>query len=105
MKIKYIDKDSIVFDNGNVIHCFHCADCCEYNYAAFEAIDDVALYTDFHPELKFEVVAGSGFRFGNKNKMFFIPCYSVQNGYYSSDVEIYYRDEKILDVRCEVTPI
>lgn len=41
--------------------------------------------------LKFEEVDGYGFRFGNGgDEMFFIPCYNVQNGYYSSDVDIYY---------------
>lgn len=32
--------------------------------------------------------------------MVFVPCYSEQNGYYSSDVDIYYNDKKVLNVDC-----
>ena len=42
-----------------------------------------------------------GFRFGNNpQNMVFVPCYSEQSGYYSSDVDIYYNNKKVLNVDC-----
>lgn len=96
MKIVKVNDEAIIFDNGNEITFEHCADCCEWNYADFKQLDDIARATEFDPNLKFEMVEGSGFRFGNKNKMFFVPCYSEQNGYYSSDLEIYYNGEQVI---------
>lgn len=40
--------------------------------------------------------------FGNEpQKLFFVPCYSEQNGYYSSDIEIYFNGKKVLQLECE----
>lgn len=100
MKIVKVDEDGIYFDNGKAITYWHNQDCCEYNYADFNQIDDLALKTEFDEDLKFEGIDEAGFRFGNENKMFFIPCYSEQNGYYSSDIEIYYNDIEVLNVEC-----
>lgn len=47
MKIKSIDDSAITFDNGMDITFDHVADCCEYNYAAFEEIDDLAKNFEF----------------------------------------------------------
>lgn len=103
MKIKSIDEVAVVFDNGNKITFFHSADCCEWNYADFPQIDDIARGWDFDENLDFEAVDGYGFRFGNlPNKMVFVPCYSDQNGYYSSDVDIYYKNEQVLNLDCEM---
>ena len=106
MKIIKVDGEAIRFDNGNSITYEHYQDCCEYNYADLEQLDDLARDTEFDEPLEYEAVEESGFRFGNKNgKMFFIPCYSEQNGYYSDDIEIHYDGEKVLhftaDFRCE----
>lgn len=103
MKIWAINNDGIVFDNGNTISDYHERDCCEHNFADFEAIDDSAKRMNFDENLKFEEVPDSGFRFGNKpENMVFVPCYSQQNGYYSSDVDIYYNEKKVLNVACEM---
>ena len=45
---------------------------------------------EFPVDLTFEKVDGSGFRFGG-TYMFFIPCYSDQNSYYSSNIYIYFK--------------
>ena len=82
----------IVFDDNTVINAEHCPDCCENNYADFEQIDDVALNYTFKGNIEFEAVDGSGFRFGDSRMKFFVPCYSEQNGYYSSDIDIYWTD-------------
>lgn len=90
MRIKNVEEDCLTFDDGSKIMGSHDANCCEYNYAAFSEIDPLAFTVDFDKFLLFEVVEDYGFRFGNKNQMFFVPCYSIQNGYYSSEVEISY---------------
>lgn len=93
MKIKSIDETAVVFDNGNIITFGHEQDCCECNYADFPQIDDIARSWEFDENLDFEAIEYAGFRFGNlPNKMVFVPCYSEQNGYYSSDIEIYYNN-------------
>ena len=97
MKIKDINEERILFDNGNRITYSHEQDCCECNYADFLQIDDIARSWDFDENLDFEAVEEVGFRFGNlPNKMVFVPCYSEQNGWYSSDIEIYYNDSQEL---------
>lgn len=97
MKIKDINEERILFDNGNTITYSHEQDCFECNYADFLQIDDIARSWDFDENLDFESIEEVGFRFGNlPNKMVFVPCYSEQNGYYSSDIEIYYNDSQEL---------
>ena len=102
MKIKEVTDLHIEFDNGNEITFAHLRDCCETNYADFEQIETFAYGLDFDEDLMFEEVSDYGFRFGNLGKMFFIPCYSEQNGYYSSDVDIYYNHKRVLNVSCEI---
>lgn len=97
MKISKVTVEAIIFDNGNEITFDHCPDCCEYNYADFEQIEDMALDYEFDENLIFEAVEDAGFRFGDKGMMFFIPCYSEQSGYYSSDIQIYYNQRQVLD--------
>lgn len=59
--------------------------------------DGEALEMDFEEELIFEAVENCGFRFGSKNTpMLFIPCYSEQNVFYSTNIEIFYNNEKVL---------
>ena len=102
MKIKDINEERILFDNGNTITYGHEQDCCECNYADFLQIDDIARNWDFDENLDFEAVEDTGFRFGNlPNKMVFVPCYSQQNGYYSSDIEIYYNNSQELYFNAE----
>lgn len=101
-RINMVNDSLILFDNGATITFDHSADCCEWNYADFEAIDPEALSYDFDMEtLTFEA-CDEGFRFGdNPVHMFFIPCYSEQNGYYSSDIDIYLNGKQVLTTECE----
>jgi hypothetical protein len=103
VKITFIDEETIIFDNGDCITFGHEQDYCEWNYADFRQIDDIARGWKFDEEkLVFESVEGCGFRFGNlPNKMVFVPCYSEQNGYYSSDIDIYFNNETVLHFGCE----
>lgn len=96
MRIKEITDERITFDNGNYIAFNHEADDTEWNYADFIYLQDEAeiMNFDFPEELEFEIVNESGFRFGSAYRKFFVPCYSSQSGYYSSDIDIYYNTEK-----------
>lgn len=102
MKIVSITDEEILFDNGNTITFDHRPDCCEHNYADFEQLDDVARAVEFDPDLEFQACERAGFLFGNRpGKMFFVPCYSCQNGYYSTDVAIYYNGKLAEYLKCQ----
>ena len=91
--ISEITDEAITFSNGQKITFDHEQDCCEWNYADFGSLDDIAKNYQFKGKLQFEAV-DCGFRFGDSRAMFFVPCYSEQNGYYTNAVDIY------LDGKC-----
>ena len=83
--------------NNIIIEDYHEQDCCEHVYADFSALED----TTFFDELKgknltakevannIELVEGNGFRiFG-----YFVPCYNVQDGYYSDNLTLIITEE------------
>ena len=88
MRIQEITFKGIRFNNDSLIYSEHEADCCEENYADFEQLDDEARNYKFAENLVFEAVDGAGFRFGSGGRMFFVPCYSMQNGWYSTNIVI-----------------
>lgn len=109
MRIVSMDESELSSDNGACISVEHRQHGCECNYADFSQLDELARSAEFTEPLVFEKT-DFGFRFGNKPiNMHFVPCYSVQNGYYSSEVEVYYRSSltsafnKVLEhVECDV---
>lgn len=102
MRIVEVNEEYIEFSNGKRITYYHDQDCCEHNYADFEQLDDLARNYDFGDELCFEPIDGSGFSFGDVRRMFFIPCYSYQNGYYSDSLEVWYDGKRVIDeLTCE----
>ena len=103
MRILKITEDFIEFDNGKDISFEHDRDCCEINYADFEQLDSLAREVDFSEPLVFES-CDYGFRFGNPPiSMFFVPCYSIQNGYYSNLLDIWYDDKEVIrGIDCHV---
>ena len=103
MRILKITEDSIEFDNGKGISFDHYQECCEINYADFEQLDSLAREVDFSEPLVFESCT-YGFRFGNPPiNMFFVPCYSIQNGYYSNELDIWYGDKEVIHgIECPV---
>lgn len=104
MKIKIVktERELLKFSDGSYIRSDWAGECCEYNYADFTAIDDLAKDCEFEHPLTFEA-SKYGFRFGNPpDRMVFVPCYSEQNGYYTYDIDIYYNGECVLkDLECE----
>lgn len=102
-KIIKAEENLIEFDNGVRITASHCQVCCGDNYADCEQLDDLARGYDFNTsQLVFEAVEYAGFRFGdNPNRMFFVPCYSEQNGYYSCYIDIFLDGELRANFECE----
>ena len=101
MKILKVTEEEIIFRNGNTISFDHEQDCCEYNYADFKQLEPEAFEYDFDEDLKFEA-CNYGFRFGDNGRMFYIPCYSLQNGYYTDEVDIYYKNNRVINVFANV---
>ena len=101
IKVIEITDKYILFDNGYQITYYHTPDCCEHNYADFNQLEDTGIENFIFKDLKFEAVDGKGFRFGDDRLMFFVPCYSDQDGYYSTDLDIYLNDKIVLNFNCE----
>jgi hypothetical protein len=100
-KIIITEQEHLEFTDGTTITSYHEPDCCEYNYADFEQVDDIARNYDFDTsKLRFEKVDGQGFRFGDDKQMFFVPCYSDQNGWYSDRVDIYLNNDFVFELQC-----
>lgn len=100
LKIKYLGENYLRFDSSidDTIDCQAPSLTCATNYADFESLKDTEAMTyDFDlSKLKFEV-SDYGFRFGDHPlRMFFVPCYSRQNGWYNPDVDVYFREKKVL---------
>ena len=107
-RIKEVTDGHILFYDGTEITYYHEQYCCEWNYADFQQLEEAAFSEDFDTNnLRYEFVAESGFRFGsNSMRMYFIPCYSEQNSFYGTDIEIYQNGELVLAGYCEwVEPI
>ena len=92
MRIKKVTDEAIIFDNNKEITFDHPQDCCEYNYADFSILTpNVVNYDyDFDENLEFEMIPDLGFKFGSNERWIFIPCYSEQNGYYTTEIDIYF---------------
>lgn len=101
-KIVKVTDEKILFSDGSTITFDHCQDCCEDNYADFEQLDDIARSYQFDTEkMTFMKCGDHGFSFGDDRRMFYVPCYSDQNGYYSNDVDIYFNGKLVLNVEGE----
>jgi len=99
MRIESWNDEEIRFSDGSTITFGHDQDCCEWNYADFTVLEvfyDGCEFSEYRVE-----PCEDGFLLkllcGVIWKAIFIPCYSYQNGYYSSDVDIYINGD------CETT--
>ena len=104
MKIVRVASEGILFTNGKMIYSNHEPECCEVNYADLEQLEVSGYEVEFDEDsMVFEKLDDYGFRFGSVNTpMFFIPCYSDQNGYYDSTVDIWYDGRKVLIADSEI---
>lgn len=103
MRIAKVTDEAIVFDNGYTISYGHLQDCCEYNYADFSVLNTNTVHVDydFPDRLNFNFIQDEGFIFGCYGHRIFIPCYSEQNGYYSTNIDIYYNGMIVLCGTCK----
>ena len=106
MKIQHIDNKRICFwdhltGKDYELQYYHEADCCEHVYADFESIprefvgkdgrERNIFYVDFEEDLDklIEEVEGQGFMLCAKDgSKVLVNCYDIQNGYYSSNLEV-----------------
>lgn len=118
MKIKKWDDDYIWFTDGATISYDHKQECCECNYADFSVLEVFYQNEEFDD---FEVIPvdDCGFILSLKlpepNRLYYdyypqtkkilIPCYSDQNGCYSSDLTIIINrpncEPKVIRLECE----
>lgn len=108
MKIIKITDEEILFDNGCKLTYYHDQDCCEDNYADFTQLEDTGIENEefeFNTKM-FEFKDEEGFRLvaqsGNK---YFVPCYSCQNGWYSSGLDIIFTNgigKYMVGIDCKV---
>ena len=102
MKIKEINRCGIFFDNGNAITYGYDPECYEDNYPDFLQLEHTGIEDEeFSEDLEFEELE-SGFRFGSWGNMFYVPCYSYQNGYYSNCLDIFYNGKKVFVIAGEI---
>lgn len=92
--ISNVTDEAIIFSDGSTITFDHEQEYCEWNYADFSQIEDEARIHKFLLPLRFEAVENAGFRFGDCRRMYFIPCYSEQTGFYTDEIDIYYTNSE-----------
>lgn len=113
MKIKRITEDEIEFDDGSYVYSCYSQCCCENNYADFEYLLTYSTFPhspkaksvfdlEFDSRLHLKEDEGCGFRFRDKvGNWLCVPCYSEQNGWYSSELDIYhYKNGEIIEHLC-----
>jgi hypothetical protein len=81
--------EKLVFSDGSYILTDHNQDCCEYNFADWSSLDDTGFW-----ETNFKSIEVKPWEYGFLINGFSVNCYSEQNGYYSSDLEVYYFSHK-----------
>lgn len=72
-----------------VIKSDHVEDCCEHVFADFSILKYATkhiLAQEKTKEISFKGVEKMGFLMIIGDNKYFIPCYNIQNGYYSSDL-------------------
>ena len=89
MKIIEINQDEIIFNNGMKIKQYHRQDCCEEVYADFSQLQDTSILEDTFNNGVFVFPHRFGFVIcGDCGYNYYVPCYNIQNGYYSDRLEI-----------------
>ena len=104
-----IEDERIIFEGGHCLSFDHEQDCCENNYADFSVFEDyVGKFFVNADKVQIRFVDGSGFLLeGFMDDLIcsyqwpiFVPCYSEQNGYYTTDISIYWDGKKIGEGTC-----
>jgi len=106
VKVVSIDSDSLEFDNGIVLTSHHDQDCCETHYLSLSDLtlaDFDGLEFDLTTDAFFERIDGYGIALNPLvGYPVRIPGYGLNNGYYSSRLDLVLEDDygfkKVFDV-------
>ena len=79
-----LKNGSLHLSNGIVIDYHHSQNCCENVYADFDSLKDTTIDQQEYSELSIEGVPDYGIKING----FGVPCYNIQNGYYSSELNL-----------------
>lgn len=93
MRIAKYDDNKIEFSDGSTITYEHEQDCCEVNWADFSVLEVFYKGEEFEDYKVKPIEDGfllilEGVEPSKRSHSIYIPCYSDQNGYYSSDLTI-----------------
>lgn len=92
IKLTKFDDEMIYFSDGSTISYHHDQDCCECNYADFSVLENYKDLLDKEwDDFTVGPIDGTGIMLtliGHNEFGILIPCYSDQNGYYSTDLDI-----------------
>lgn len=95
-KIKKIQDDEIIFEDGHRLSSYHDSDCCEWHHLGFDDIEDFDyddLLFDLSNDYFFTRIEGYGIQLNALNNFpLRIPGYGVNNGYYSSNLSLILTD-------------
>ena len=108
MKIKTIEEERVTFDDGSVLESYHETDCCEYHYLDFNLLKNYNVSTktgktiniyeqefDFSNGVTFKRVDKVGILlFDVDENGYLINGYGVNNGYYSDEIILVYKNGK-----------
>ena len=92
-KLTEISDEGINFEDTHISH-EHIQDCCEEVYADWNSLKDQSIMTlEKIIQVDFVMVKNSGivldlFNQDYQKHSFFVPCYNIQNGYYSNDLKL-----------------
>lgn len=110
MKIKTINEEGIIFNNGATLEHYHDQECCEHVYADWQNmqvitkigenfIDSNKLEFDENITDHIYLAKGVGFILEDKNGIkLMVSCYDIQNGYYSSNLELIYTPKQQIKI-------
>lgn len=107
VRVVNIWPESLQFDNGVILSSCHESDCCESHYLSFTdlALDEFdELEFDLTSDKFFERIEGYGIALkplsGHPVR---IPGYGYNNGYYSSNLDLFLSDDKGLSIKFDVS--
>ena len=92
VSIAEVNEEGIIFSNGAMLSHYHESDCCESVYADWKYLIGEEFPNNI-THIKIQIVPESGFRLilltsdseGDYTPyQFYVPCYNIQNGYYSN---------------------
>lgn len=85
-KVKFIKGIECLETNiGITLRDAHEADWCEVVYADWSSLDDTPFFDTEFDGITLQFIKDVGFRING----YLINCYNYQNGYYSSELELY----------------